>query len=56
MATATTNGTEQLSKSVKTVDASLWWEPFNAFLTELENASVSSELPLTLVKTLEEQR
>ncbi|KAL8556343.1 hypothetical protein ACS0TY_003962 [Phlomoides rotata] len=52
--TATTNVTEQLSKSVKTVDASLWWEPFNAVLTELENASVSSELPPTLERKLKD--
>ncbi|KAK6136598.1 hypothetical protein DH2020_029631 [Rehmannia glutinosa] len=40
-----TNATEQSSNSAKIVDASLWWEPFNTFLTELENASVSSEIP-----------
>ncbi|KAI3446215.1 hypothetical protein Pfo_002880 [Paulownia fortunei] len=50
--TATTNATEQSSNAAKTVDASLWWEPFNAFLTELENASVSSEIPETLEKKL----
>ncbi|EYU37916.1 hypothetical protein MIMGU_mgv1a000102mg [Erythranthe guttata] len=41
--------TPSTSNSTKSVDASLWWEPFNGFLTELENASVSSKLPQSLV-------
>jgi hypothetical protein len=32
-----------------TVDASLWWDSFTLLLTELENASLSSDLPLYLV-------
>lgn len=40
----------QSSDAAKTVDASLWWEPFNVHLTELENASMSSEIPQNLVE------
>ncbi|XP_050107710.1 uncharacterized protein LOC126586808 isoform X2 [Malus sylvestris] len=31
--------------STKPVDASLWWDSFSLLLTELENASLSSDLP-----------
>ncbi|XP_011088558.1 uncharacterized protein LOC105169752 [Sesamum indicum] len=51
---ATTNATDQSSNSTKIVDASLWWEPFNAFLTELESASGSSDLPQSLEKKLKD--
>ncbi|KAK4437676.1 hypothetical protein Salat_0101600 [Sesamum alatum] len=55
MATAaTTNATDQSPNSTKAVDASLWWEPFNAFLSELETASVSSDLPKSLEKKLKD--
>ncbi|KAK3028660.1 hypothetical protein RJ639_037840 [Escallonia herrerae] len=40
--------------SAKSVDASLWWDSFSLLLTELENASLSSELPPSLVKKLNE--
>ncbi|KAK2983795.1 hypothetical protein RJ640_017198, partial [Escallonia rubra] len=40
--------------SAKSVDASLWWDSFSLLLTELENASLSSELPSSLVKKLNE--
>ncbi|KAL8060239.1 hypothetical protein ABFX02_02G012000 [Erythranthe guttata] len=46
--------TPSTSNSTKSVDASLWWEPFNGFLTELENASVSSKLPQSLEKKLKD--
>ncbi|KAK4401435.1 hypothetical protein Sango_0884200 [Sesamum angolense] len=52
--TATTNATDQSSNSTKTVDSSLWWEPFSAFLTELESASGSSDLPQSLEKKLKD--
>lgn len=31
------------------LDPSLWWDPFSLLLTELENASLSSDLPPNLV-------
>ncbi|XP_071723037.1 uncharacterized protein [Rutidosis leptorrhynchoides] len=31
-----------MSSSIKSVDASLWWDPFSSLLTELENASIAS--------------
>ncbi|WJX51140.1 hypothetical protein P8452_37363 [Trifolium repens] len=37
-----------------TVDASLWWDSFTLLLTELENASLSSDLPLYLANKLKE--
>jgi nuclear pore complex protein Nup188 len=37
-----------------TVDASLWWDSFTLLLTELENASLSSDLPLNLANKLKE--
>ncbi|XP_070662722.1 uncharacterized protein [Malus domestica] len=40
--------------STKPVDASLWWDSFSLLLTELENASLSSDLPPILVKTLKD--
>ncbi|XP_068323186.1 uncharacterized protein [Pyrus communis] len=41
--------------STKPVDASLWWDySFSFLLTELENASLSSDLPPILVKTLKD--
>ncbi|KAF3434642.1 hypothetical protein FNV43_RR21727 [Rhamnella rubrinervis] len=36
----------------KSVDPSLWWDPFSLLLTELENAPLSSDLPPNLVKKL----
>ncbi|KAL3843385.1 hypothetical protein ACJIZ3_000788 [Penstemon smallii] len=42
------------SSGVKTVDVSLWWEPFNSLLTELENASLSSSIPQSLEKKLKD--
>ncbi|TQE02447.1 hypothetical protein C1H46_011972 [Malus baccata] len=38
--------------SPKSIDASLWWDSFSLLLTELENASLSSDLPPILVKKL----
>ncbi|VVB09622.1 unnamed protein product [Arabis nemorensis] len=38
----------------KSVDPSLWWDPFDSLLTELENASLSDDLPQSIVKELEE--
>ncbi|XP_038706390.1 uncharacterized protein LOC120001936 isoform X2 [Tripterygium wilfordii] len=40
--------------SSKSVDASLWWDPFNSLLTELENAPMSSDLPPHLCKKLKD--
>ncbi|BFG42271.1 hypothetical protein CerSpe_285450 [Prunus speciosa] len=40
--------------SPKSVDASLWWDPFSVLLTGLENASLSSDLPPNLVKKLKD--
>ncbi|XP_027354241.1 uncharacterized protein LOC113864573 [Abrus precatorius] len=36
------------------VDASLWWDSFTLFLTELENSSLSSDLPPNLAKKLKD--
>ncbi|XP_054786453.1 uncharacterized protein LOC129292825 isoform X2 [Prosopis cineraria] len=38
----------------KSVDASLWWDPFTLLLTELENSCLSSDLPQNLVKKLKD--
>ncbi|KFK30471.1 hypothetical protein AALP_AA7G265400 [Arabis alpina] len=38
----------------KSVDSSLWWDPFDSLLTELENASLYDDLPDRIVKKLEE--
>lgn len=35
--------------NIKSVDSSLWWDPFSLLLTELENAPLSSDLPPNLV-------
>ncbi|KAL4585015.1 hypothetical protein LXL04_009628 [Taraxacum kok-saghyz] len=40
--------------TTKSVDASLWWDPFTDLLTELENLSPSLELPISLAKKLKE--
>ncbi|XP_058213125.1 uncharacterized protein LOC131325082 isoform X1 [Rhododendron vialii] len=50
MATTTSTSTDQ----TKSVDASLWWDSFSLLLTELENASPSSDLPPHLVKKLKD--
>ncbi|CAA0807688.1 Protein of unknown function (DUF3414 [Striga hermonthica] len=44
-ATEAKNAAEKSSAAAKTADAGLWWDPFSAFLSELESASVSSEIP-----------
>ncbi|TKY67768.1 Nucleoporin NUP188-like [Spatholobus suberectus] len=36
------------------VDASLWWDSFTVLLTELENSSLSSDLPPNLAKNLKD--
>lgn len=38
-----------MATTAKSVDASLWWDPFSLLLTDLENASLSSDLPPNLV-------
>ncbi|CAH8305541.1 unnamed protein product [Eruca vesicaria subsp. sativa] len=38
----------------KSVDPSLWWDSFGSLLSELENASLSDELPPPIEKKLEE--
>lgn len=38
--------------SAKAVDGSLWWESFTQLLSELENVSLSSDIPSFLVKKL----
>ncbi|EXB39261.1 hypothetical protein L484_024956 [Morus notabilis] len=40
--------------NLKSVDPSLWWDPFSLLLTELENASLSSDLPPNLTKKLKD--
>ncbi|KAI7739485.1 hypothetical protein M8C21_012230, partial [Ambrosia artemisiifolia] len=40
--------------TTKSVDASLWWAPFTDLLTELENLSPSSALPISLANKLKE--
>ncbi|EPS65107.1 hypothetical protein M569_09666, partial [Genlisea aurea] len=35
--------------AAKTLDSSLWWEPFKDFITELENAAVASNFTESLV-------
>ncbi|KAL5788807.1 hypothetical protein ACOSP7_005756 [Xanthoceras sorbifolium] len=45
-----------MSSTTNTVDRSLWWDPFTDFLSELEAASLSSDLSPNLVKKLEENR
>ncbi|KAK4786245.1 hypothetical protein SAY86_002934 [Trapa natans] len=42
--------------SVKSADASLWWDPFSALLTELENVPLSSDLPPQLLNKMKENR
>ncbi|KAG2239471.1 hypothetical protein Bca52824_091717 [Brassica carinata] len=38
----------------KSVDSSLWWDSFGSLLNELENASLSDELPQPIAEKLEE--
>ncbi|CAI9104717.1 OLC1v1003448C1 [Oldenlandia corymbosa var. corymbosa] len=53
--TATANAEEpSTSSGTKTVDASLWWDSFTLLLHELENSSVSSDLPPSLAKKLKD--
>lgn len=40
-----------MATEAKTVDSSLWWDPFDSLLTDLEHASHSSDLPEPLVGT-----
>lgn len=40
--------------SAKAVDGSLWWESFTQLLSELENVSLSSDIPSFLVKKLKD--
>ncbi|KAL8188648.1 hypothetical protein R6Q57_029668 [Mikania cordata] len=40
--------------TTRSVDASLWWDSFTNLLTELENLSPSSELPIYLANKLKE--
>ncbi|GER50288.1 hypothetical protein STAS_27578 [Striga asiatica] len=47
-ATEAKNAAEKSSAAATTADAGLWWDPFSAFLAELENASISSEIPRDL--------
>jgi nuclear pore complex protein Nup188 len=42
--------------TTKSVDASLWWDPFSLLLTDLESAPLSSDLPPNLAKKLKENR
>lgn len=37
------------SGQTKSVDASLWWDPFSLMLTQLENVSLSDAIPQSLV-------
>ncbi|KAL6545953.1 hypothetical protein OROGR_009827 [Orobanche gracilis] len=53
MATTETT-TDKSFNTAKTADAELWWEPFSVFLSELENASVSSEISPSLAKKLKD--
>lgn len=48
MATAQ-NADDRALNIVKTVDASLWWDSFTVLLNGLENVSLSSDLPPSLV-------
>ncbi|OMO74438.1 hypothetical protein CCACVL1_16704, partial [Corchorus capsularis] len=43
-----------MATTTKSVDPSLWWEPFSSLLTELENASPTDDLPKPLAKKLKE--
>ncbi|GLT30700.1 hypothetical protein SLA2020_054910 [Shorea laevis] len=43
-----------MAAEAKAVDSSLWWDPFDSLLTDLERASHSSDLPEPLVKKLKE--
>ncbi|KAE8685069.1 hypothetical protein F3Y22_tig00111101pilonHSYRG00065 [Hibiscus syriacus] len=45
-----------MSAIAKSVDHSLWWEPFSSLLTNLENTSPSDDLPKTLAKKLKENQ
>lgn len=40
--------------TTNSVNASLWWDPFTDLLTELENLSTSSQLPISLANKLKE--
>ncbi|GMY05519.1 nucleoporin like [Fagus crenata] len=42
--------------TTKSVDASLWWDPFSLLLTDLESAPLSPDLPPNLAKKLKENR
>lgn len=48
MATAQ-NADDRASNVAETVDASLWWDSFTVLLNKLENVSLSSDLPPSLV-------
>lgn len=49
MAIAQNADDRALSVVNKTVDASLWWDSFTVLLNKLENVSLSSDLPPSLV-------
>ncbi|XP_059647512.1 uncharacterized protein LOC132293878 [Cornus florida] len=51
---ATTSTAADQTANSKSVDASLWWDSFSLLLTELENASLSSDLSPNLVEKLKE--
>lgn len=53
MATTASTPADQAA-TTKSVDASLWWDSFSLLLTDLENASPSSDLPPHLVKKLKD--
>ncbi|XWS67769.1 hypothetical protein CRYUN_Cryun04dG0033700 [Craigia yunnanensis] len=43
-----------MATTTKSVDPSLWWEPFSSLLADLENASPSDDIPEPLAKKLKE--
>ncbi|XP_071935327.1 uncharacterized protein [Coffea arabica] len=52
---ATANASErEAPNAVRALDASLWWDSFSHLLTELEDVSLSSDLPPSLEKKLKD--
>ncbi|MCD9643138.1 hypothetical protein HAX54_030315 [Datura stramonium] len=54
MATTAEANDETPRTTTKTVDASLWWDPFTLLLAELESISPSSDLPPPLEKRIKD--
>ncbi|CAA3010617.1 Hypothetical predicted protein [Olea europaea subsp. europaea] len=49
-----TTADQNSNTTTKTVDASLWWDPFSSLLADLENSYLASEFPSYLEKQLKD--